>query len=260
MQGDVVGNSLKISSYIHQAMEAAKPTLIDYTYPLCIANQNNCPEIIGSAFFLKVDEKKYLVTAAHVIEDFFKEKSLCHVGLKSIVPLEKEFICSSKDGYDDLDIAFCSVDDGFLLKYKVNVITTEQAYASNKSMSPYMYLAHGYPCVKNNYRKFAKKKTKTLKINSFTYSGKEVAEKMYRIHKMKRDIHIGLEYKKSRDAKGNIQRPHAPQGVSGGGCWAMPSMFSPAKVFLAGMFINDKKSAIYSVKIDSIIDFIRKNA
>lgn len=121
--------------------------------PIYGVDRNDKPSHIGSCFLLEFKDKKYLITAAHVVDH--SEKTTLRVGgTTGLVILEGDFFMTEapeeiRDN-DHYDFAWINVSDEFLSSLGDIVIIRESDIAPR--LSDYkgrVYLCLGYPRSKN---------------------------------------------------------------------------------------------------------------
>jgi hypothetical protein len=231
------------------------------------------PEHIGTCIFLDIDKNKYLLTAAHVIDEN-QHTSLYVGGDKKLVLIEGDFTSTEKPGddrnKDHYDFAYLLLKDGLLKKLGNIDFFNETAISENREdTTGRLYLALGYPVSKNkksdpsakmvqpHYLKYSSTiKTNTVLCQKLGISGKD-------------HLFLGHDSKYSRDSEGTIVNTIAPKGISGGALVDMGNIARPeqlkdniaCKGRLAGLLIENHKEhkSTVAVKISLIIEAIKRD-
>lgn len=245
------------NDHIHQSMEEVKPKIASCSNPLYSLVGKGRPELYGSSVYVEVGGNVFLVTAAHVVSEIIRTGGNVYVGGGRLTKVESDFICTSTNGNDCLDLAFTQIEIADSGVKENGFVSLDSTCYQREFKNPDYYIAYGYPCSKNGAR-FADTVAKHVVANGFTYGHSEVRDKSYKINGMNKDFHVGLIYKHGKLLGGERVNPPSPIGLSGGGCWVIPDSFS-SEVFLAGIFIEKHGPHIYATKIDHVVKFIMEN-
>ncbi len=246
------------SEAINSVIEIAQKKADGYTYPVFIFDDNGRPDLIATAVILELDDKCYLVSAAHVFKEILKVASVPYLATNSrYLRVSGKYILSEGDGRDDFDIGFFQLPPSFVSKHKLQVIKFEMLRPYEFFSSFYIVLIHGYPNSKNKQSKALRGST-MFSISSYAYSGMINENFLYwdEIGKSK-DIHTCMTYGKNKLKNS----PVFPRGISGGGLWVVPDMKKPKEIYLDSIVIEFYKNyqVIFSTKIANIIAFIKLN-
>jgi PHD/YefM family antitoxin component YafN of YafNO toxin-antitoxin module len=111
--------------------------ILKYTYPVFIQKiENDKPELIATSIIINLDNKFYLVTAAHVVNDVINAKSSFFIGANnSIVSTDCEIcysVANNDTGKDNFDIGFFELDKKFIEDNKIiSFNVNEKSVAGN---------------------------------------------------------------------------------------------------------------------------------
>lgn len=275
-QGYEKTNSINeiIRARINKCSDKAAKKFINSVRPIYGASINGNPIHIGSCLLLQVDGNKYIVTAAHIIDEN-KTSSLYIGGKHELVLIEGDFLCTSRpDGdrsKDHYDFALMKLNSDLVKK-----IGYKHYCSENELVTTYLnpkgrcYLALGYPHSRNKKINLSKKSVKPyyLKYTSIIVSNEQLCKKL----KITGNDHYFLSFdpKKSKDSSGNIVNSVAPRGISGGalidlGDFSKPYNLldtAPCTAKLTGMMIENHpdQKAMVAVSIRIIIDQILNNS
>lgn len=237
--------------------------------PIWGATKNGDPLHIGSATLMQVDDKKYLVTAAHVIDE--SAYTTLYVGGESeLVVLNRQRFSITKapaanrfkDKYD-FAIAKLSRTNVQKLGNVRFILETEMLPEIAQPIGLYGAVI-GYPNTKNKY---VKGRDITLPNRQWRYLGR--ADSMpQEIEGLSPRSHIALSYnKKSRLPDGTISNTFKPTGISGGGLFTVGQLDiqalangSDAAIRLAGINIIHPASHrhMIAVRIHHVLAALRE--
>jgi hypothetical protein len=225
-------------------------------------------EQIATCTLLDIRQEKYLVTAAHVIDE--RQTSPLYVGGQSeTAEIEyEEFVITNKPADDrrndpyDFFIAKLSPEFAATLR-NVGYIRKEQLADDRTVPLHRNYLALGYPCSKNRKVDVIRKSVRptTWKYSAFMKEDPELAK----IMGVPGEDHFFLNYdaKRSRNAEGEIVNSVDAHGLSGGPLIDMGYIGKPGNLRreekcygrLAGLLIEVRaaQKAIVAVKIGRIL-------
>lgn len=103
-----------VRSLIRSALKVADPIARQFTYPLFAVDARDRPDLYASRVLLELDGKSVLITAAHAVFEICSARSAVHVGTTSGITALSDFVSSSPDGRDPLDIAALRLPDELL--------------------------------------------------------------------------------------------------------------------------------------------------
>jgi hypothetical protein len=257
---------------LDKAADSGADQFIAAIKPIYGASDHGRPEHIGSGLLLLWKEKRYLVTAAHIIDE--TSESTLYLGMRSCLKeISAEFYCTnkpdndrSKDHYDFAwtQLTNLSLEDCDDLPFiRESMISLESNFPDDNA-----YLALGYPNSKNKKHDNVNNSVtpKYMKYISTLKSDKSWAAE----RSLSGNEHILLKYhhKYARDSDGNKVNTFSPRGASGGALIDMGALHqvdaykpdhTPAGK-LAGMIIEKsaKHDVLVAVKIGTIIEQIER--
>jgi hypothetical protein len=254
---------LSVGDYIHVTLAEIHPEVSRFTYPLFAIDDRDRPDLYASCVLLEHGGLPFIVTAAHAISEIGKTGSSVHIGARHITALAPEFVLSSPDGQDSLDIAAMIAPRELLEREEMEVLPQGRTTVSREFGNYHLRCVHGYPCNKNKQEQRLDIVNKRFTRYGFTYAG---ASKDIRVDysKFKKDPqwHIALEYqRRGRDETRQIVTPPHPKGISGGGSWLVPDSTKATTVYLEGIAIeyHKSRSLVFSTRIEHVITFIRQH-
>lgn len=205
----------------------------------------NTLESIGTCVLIKLDNRYFLITAAHVMNQRHKVKSKALYLLLDSEPertkilIEEDMVCDPNDEVADYhDIAIIELNkENYKIIPDERFLTLEQV-EFNDSDTKKIYAISGYPSSKN---KSLNRHGKNKFLVVFTTEFKD-------------DIFtLSLHYDKSSLNQELIK----PQGMSGGGVWVMSNK-TDLKPKLIGISVSHKsKKYIEVLKISYVLSMIK---
>ena len=239
--------------------------------PIYGSTENENPIHIGTCTFLKLNNKHYLITAAHVLDEN-TNTTLYIAGEKSLVKLEGNANQTTKIDNerenDHYDIAWMELSEETKKSIgKVSFIGEENIIYRDVKTEGRLYVALGYPNSKNKKVNNISKsiKPKIWRYSSTVKENKELCEEL----KISGEHHYFLDYnsKYSRDSEGNKMSSMKPIGMSGGALIDMCSLINLEKYkqgsenngFLAAILIENQKKykSMVCVRLSLILDQIK---
>lgn len=259
-----------IHKKINQWSETGINKYISSVRPIYISTENENPKHIATGTLLHVAKKKYLVTAAHVI-DYNAKSCLYLAGEKELVMLEGNANVTKKPNderkRDHFDFCWMELSDDILMKLgDVKYIDMQREIPGYEDEHTSLYLALGYPNSKNkkidNYNKSI-----TPKYFSYTSTNKEISELYNKLNVSNHShIFLGHDSKYSSNYGGKKINSLKPTGISGGPLIYIGNVSkienyiedTEMNYSLAGILVEFHKQhrAISSVKIKVVIDEI----
>lgn len=257
-----------ISRSIADHRKLAKAKFEPAIRPVYLTNQHSRPEHIGSCTLLQIRDTRYLLTAAHIIDDIAKG-SLYIGGETRMVEIKADFHCTKKPqgsrAKDLYDFAIAPLPIKMLVEMgDVGFIPESELAAEPLSFEGHLWTALGYPHSKNKNIDHA---LRLAKFVIWPYSATVVADPAALAKKLgvPDNEHVFISFgKKSRTDDGQVVSSLAPQGISGGGLFDLgklasvqatkaPPTTSNAK--LAGLLIEHRKQfgAMISTRISTIL-------
>lgn len=240
---------------------------------ILVSKDGGRPEIVGSCFLLGVDEYRFVVTAAHVLDNL-DDRAVYVAGTSGTQPVQLlglAHLTAKPEGSrsaDKIDIGFWQLESDMV--EKLGAVSFISAGDVSRNMAPpehRLYLTMGFPVSKN--KKNVDQRAMTVRTSLATYTGEldSTAEIRERFGAPDGQ-HLFLKFHKfSQSADGAKQTTFAPRGLSGGplidlGNFANPETYyagASAKGRLAGMIISRMRadSILVATRIEVIVKAIR---
>jgi hypothetical protein len=252
-----------------ECVESLSAKFLPAVRPIYGSTEQGLPNHIGTCTLLHIDDDRYLVTAAHVIDN--NEYTSLYLGGapgRDLIEIKADFLVTSKPDNDRKKDPY----DFAVWKLPQDVVTAlgdvryfEQAEIADNRILPAgrNYLALGYPNSKNKKLNIW---NKTVELVAWKYSAlvkpnQQLAQKLGisgRDH-----LFLDFDSRHSKDAAGKIINSVKPRGASGGplidmGFIAKPENLAPDRQLtghLAGILIEnqDRDKAIVAVKIGLVL-------
>jgi len=237
--------------------------------PIYGCDDKGKPLHIGTCVLVKIRGCRYLITAAHVVDE--SRNTTLYVGGDSLIEIHGEFICTSKPNndrsQDHYDFGFLKLSPQYLEDLKAVKFIEEADFAKNITLTEgRAYVAMGFPNSQNK-KIDSVKKSITPRFAKYTSTAKSKPELFKRLNLTGND-HIAIDHNKkySRNPDGSITNSIRPRGMSGGALIDLGRLVTPEELkksnvdpgFLAGILVekHDEFNAMLSVKIDLILDAI----
>ena len=248
---------------------------MDSIRPIYGCNKKFDPYFIGSCVLIEVEGKKYLITAAHIIDDndFTTLYSSGNGDKDILVELtSKKAIVTKAEGNnrdnDQLDFAILPLTTEMLKSIGNDVVfLNEKDFNLRKvPVERELHLAMGYPRSKN---KKIDKKRKKVTTNPLVYSSSLVIDnEILEFVGGSEKFNLLLDYnnKEYKNEKFEIENSISPVGASGGGLFFIEGMknlenFKPnvdcnAKLVAILIEVHEEKNIILATKLSVIFDAI----
>lgn len=255
------GDELDVGKHIQAALAVVHPIVSTFTFPLFAVDARDRPDLYASSVLIECDGQAVLVTAAHAIFEIARAKSEVHLGAKNIVELPPNFILTSSNGQDELDLAAMVLPEQILMSEDIQPLRSARINVNRTAQTPHMRCVHGFPCSKNRFNSRGNTKTRVFTKYGFAYAGATHDLSVdYSAYGKREDTHRVLRYQRqSRNDNGETVTPPHPKGMSGGGMWSVPNSFEPGNVFLEGISIEyHEDSVVFATRIEHVIDFVRR--
>lgn len=237
------------------------------------STEHGSPVHIGSSVAIIYKEEKYLITAAHVLDEN-KLTALYVSGESHLTLIEATaFVTSAPEGNRDddiIDFAIIHIDEKLQSDIgDIHYISKSEMLLNDLDGNYRCCLALGYPNSKN---KVKLKGGNHIKEASFVYAGylKSDAELYIRTGTNPK-YHYLLDYnwKYSKDEHNNIVSSVRPRGVSGGGLFLIEKIIEPESYRpnvpcsgkLIGILIEFRKNqnVLVYTKLAVIINILENN-
>jgi len=198
---------------------------LDSVCPVFIRDGDEKIDQIGSGVLLKIKEKTFLLTAAHVC-DWSEKGELCiptKNGIESIIGYCASILAPKKLGRnkDIIDIAYFLLDGALVEKIhdSFRVLSRNECWLTDNLLSGDIYTFSGFPLTKA-------KKSRNNEFSSelFSYSGEAAIPDKYKNLKYSEDSNIIINFrrKKAIAPTGEKRVPPHPKGISGGAIFRWP--------------------------------------
>jgi hypothetical protein len=237
--------------------------------PIYAASDRGRPNLIGSATLLDFGKARFLVTAAHVHDEYLENKVELYVGsIGPLLQLPQPFLTTvvlSGDREDDrLDIAFVRLPDSladniskgrFFLPF--TLLDVNDRYAPRAQ-----YMFTGYPASREK-TDYGNRKVKPV---GFSYTGEVIPPTRMPELGLHLDAHIAIEFNRDKifDENGKPGSFPSPKGMSGGPVWRGDGdsrlWLIESPVRLVGIGIEDPKNqnTLVAVRIHLVLELIAK--
>ena len=239
--------------------------------PIYGDSQRGTPVHIGTAIALDWNRQKLLLTAAHVIDN--NEFSSLYVGGADPIPLEMEFLTSSKSGQDrsqdHYDFAIGRIPPQTLKALEgISFIPESDVCTTSSEPDGTTYTVAGYPNSKNKKTNATKRvlHAELLHYTDVARTNQTLAEKL----NLSKTTHIFMNYDRrhSLDAQGRRVNSPRLKGLSGGpvfniGVLSDPSVLSgcrhpdPCVIGLLTEYHQDQKTII-ATRVQTILGVVRE--
>lgn len=231
------------------------------------------PIIVGSCILLQVDELRYVVTAAHILDSLETHEIYISgaVGTEPVQIVGKVHMTAPPPKgrkHDKIDVAFWGLDQAAIEKLgAVSFIQSSRLSLNRAPLRNRVYLAMGYPASRN--KRNVGNVNKSIKTALSKYTGELNCEpSVPRDYGVSGEKHLFLKYQKySETDVGEKRKTFKPVGLSGGplvdlGNFASPERYVDAAEtvgYVAGMIIKrlDKHEVLVATRIGVIVDAIR---
>ena len=243
--GEFRGSSVaEVFEYTDQVFGAVLRdyTTFSATVPVLLQRSDERrPELVGSGVLMRIINRVFLLTAAHVT-DYQSEGALLIPGRQGFIPANGYFaaMCLPASGCraeDKLDVAYFWLDDGCVSDLDGSCTILENRHLSLEA-SPLrrtFYTFAGFPWRKSRGR------GRSIETDFWTFTGVEAQESEYRALGLTRSLHIVMQFHRKQAfhrGKRRAMTAPLPHGLSGGGVYAWDEAAmktSPVYLPLAGI-------------------------
>lgn len=234
-------------------------------------SERHTPTPIGSCFFLKVDDRHILVTAAHVV-DHNKYTTLLIGDTSGLIPINGDFestipLDGNRDN-DPYDFSFWALPDRIVGKLTSPLFIERDQISHNRGrLDGRQFLVMGYPISQN---KTLDVKEKKVKAAAWTYQGIHVENsKLAAALRVSGNEHFFIKYERRAGTyDGKVENAISPRGVSGGVLLDLgmpdPSNLAPETRcigLLAGLGLEYRPNfkAMVFLRIEIVLEQIRRH-
>jgi hypothetical protein len=261
--------SQQLSNDLYVAADATFATAV---YPIYGFVEGADPVVIGTCFAIEYRSRKFLVSAAHVIDDH-KKATLALAPVRGGEPITVEgqfYIVNLGDKRredDPFDFAWHELTIEEALK--IDCIP-EQNLEDNRTSAGgvSLYIAMGFPASKNKKISPANRDKRLLVPNLARYMNvEEDATEYFKFREMSSETHIAIKREnRSHNLKGEEENTIGHKGLSGGPLINTGARLNPASLGrpkVSGILIenDEKRKIIVALRlsvvlrhIDSVVD------
>lgn len=224
---------------------------------------NPCP--VGSGILLAVGSERFLITAAHVLDEN-KITSLYLPGESELIeisgPARQSRPPKNDRSLDHLDTAYVHLSDEIVCRISKVFwfLSPEFIDVSDVSTEGKHYMFTGYP--HKAIEPSRRKRKISAQLHSYTdlASGGEVYARVNANPDL--NIVINFDAKQAKDENGRTVTPKERRGMSGGGVWnavSGPRVLGMPNVRLCGVAIehHKKHKCLVATKINFVLESIR---
>jgi len=259
---DEYEDSLPDKGYLLRLLRRATEFLERHVIPVFRIDERENPDIVGTGILAMLNNKHYLITAAHVLDVCDTGVFLLQSGYEG-KPLSNNAIVSSKKFGesrldDQVDIGFVRLTEDEMLKLgKDNFLDLNHVSGPSMKIGETLFIALGYP-IRDQVRDHKNHMIETP-ITMFT-TGPAKAE-AYKFIGVDEKSHIVLKYNRRHiKTRKSVGSPPDFRGMSGGGVWPISVLHEPEKEnppLFAGIVIErpDKYSSCLLVTRGIVIRY-----
>jgi hypothetical protein len=230
---------MEILDYYREIQSEAAKDAYELTCHYLVIKDGN-PHPYGSGVFIEIDNMKFLITAAHVVDD--KEDDIyvgidTHKLLKLGGDLTKNIAHGRRDD-DKIDISKLNQETIDKLGNKYKFLSQNELGINHEYKLLPMYTSVGFPASSSKYNSYKKE----IKSKPFIYTTMPAEQEIYDELKCEKFSNVIVHYdkKKVRDySTGEMSVGPDPFGISGSGLW-----FTPPQAKAKGEHIDKKLVAI----------------
>jgi hypothetical protein len=256
----------------HECSDAAAKRFHASVRAVLAAQKGRPKAFIATCMLLKVGSGRFVVTAAHVT-DWLDDHELYIAGSEGTQPvqfvgrLDATAVPPGGRRADKVDVAFWKLTDAAVGELgEVSFIDESQIYLNRADLAYHQYLAMGYPVSRNKRGIDIPNKGLVPVLSKYTADLNEDPKLPGKVG-VSGERHLFLKYEKvSESGTGERRDTFKPDGLSGGplfhlGNFAAMGRFEATDLpvgRLAGMIIERKDDNLVAVKIQVVLDAIRK--
>jgi hypothetical protein len=241
----------------------ARERILKNIRPLYLMNSIENYSPLGTGVLVRVDERFYLCSAAHVFDDFDSAASnspceLVTFGQTKTVILSEKVIRTAK-APDDPEREKDLVDIGFMELRVANIkqigrdrfLSLEDMDFEDGGSYTSLYSALGYPATRNKVEWKAVHSGQTITPSPIVYSCQNSPPEHFAKYRLSKDQNLMVRFQKKKSTTSEGRRIHAPDAhaMSGGGLWRYrkysllhPLNDGPVDLKLVGIIIEWRKN------------------
>jgi hypothetical protein len=197
-KGGSIADAFKHAGEINGAILRGNPTF-SATIPVVVQRfDTQKPEVIGSAVLIRIVNRTFLLTAAHVT-DYESEGALLIPGQHGFIQATGCFSAmrlppSGRRADDRLDVAYFWLDDDCVsdLHSDCTILERPDVFLEAEPFRRTTYTFAGYPCRKT------KAEVGTIETEFYTLSGVEAKKSEYEALGLSRSRHIAMRFHRRR--------------------------------------------------------------
>ena len=149
MGGLIISQEEAVRAWIKERTSQAQASFFPSVRPVYWATSSGTAEAVGSSFLLRVDGKRYFVTAAHVL-DLNQQSTLYVAGSNALEPITGiagvTKAPASGRVHDKFDFAFMELPDDFSSRLGANAFIDAKEISQNRGdLDGRCLMALGYP-------------------------------------------------------------------------------------------------------------------
>lgn len=272
MTGLIITQDQAAKDWLKDRTDQSREHFSKSVRPIYAVSAYDTAMVVGTSFLFQVDARRFLVTAAHVI-DWNQQSTLYVAGSRSLEQITgiagvTRAPATGRSG-DKYDFAFMELSNEFAERVGADAFLNADDVTENRgTMEGRCFMALGYPVSRNKPKPIAITGTHAVG-KSWVYSDScHTIDRVFTEVGASPATHVLLKFdKRSKVFGGGITDSINPQGASGGILADLgridPASLAPSAQFnpkLAGILIEHHSSskAIVALKIQLIIDAIRE--
>lgn len=257
----------RFQKYKTELLRATSNSILESTIQFFYDNKNGEPAGFGSGFLIRLADRYFMVTAAHVIAEYYNKiyvilpsKELQLGGKLHFTPMP----ASGTRDDDNIDIAVMELDDSVVADLLVSFkfTTIENIELGHKSKENQYYLSIGYP------GDLTKIENKVINAIPFPYQTEFESNFDYKKTGFSDTSHIAVKFDGFIKSESNPIAHPAPRlgGISGSGLWFLKDFATPNMIknkqlvgIVTTLISHNGSQAIIATRIDLVTEFIRQH-
>jgi hypothetical protein len=253
---------------LYSIIDANSNEMKQHVIPIFIPDNKSKPRILGSGTLLAIENKHFLISAAHVFDENETGTTLYFPQENSISEINGEVYktrCACRE-YDKIDLAFMPLDSDVVGKMPENLkfLKLDDLLLDDTPHNGKFYSVTGYPFTTN--KRIAYKNKSTLKSTILCHLALAAKPEKYKFLKklgFTTDTHIFLEYDRKNIMNSNKEKKTAPlpHGISGGGMWLNVDLNAKdyvKKLIAIGIEYKAEYKVLIGTRIELILTMISK--
>jgi len=261
-----VSEIISLDEDFGKRLDSLADLLDGFVVPVLCQTRHGKPELIGTGFYLYHEQKLYLITASHVIDQLNTSKSALitvadgRIDRLEIESIRRTVLLDQEIADNALDIAaaeVCKNSDLYPLALKIS-FTIKQTMIGRSFKTVKLQILCGYPASKHKSAKTVDLVEKTIKTTTWHYSFLFKHDCDYEKYEKNSNDCYAIDWPKKSSGEGGIGVAVSPRGCSGGPYWFLPDQFNLENRFLAGVFIEYYRNdgVAFITRIEKVIELI----